>query len=217
MKLYKPAIFGAALLMCVPTLARPKEAEAYVPAGVAFTQEEIEMFESMIVISTTETEASTDEAEIVVKVEPVIPEPEAIILSELPWSEDIQRWAQEKCRQYNFPYAFFLAMVESESSFICYGDTEDAGGISTGYCMIRECNWKRYEGLNVHDPYDNIEIGVRMLAELKDKYMEADHIIMAYKGGEAAAARWVKEGTRLSICDKVEDRIVHYEEALNGR
>lgn len=179
-----------------------------VPKAEEFSQEQIEMFESMVTFNPV--------AEVKREVTIVPIEETYIIRDEIPLSEDLQKWCQDKCRQYKLSYSFFLAIINSESSFICYGDTIDGSGISTGYMQIRKCNWDRYDDLDVHDPYDNIEIGIRMLSELKEKYMSTDKIIMAYKGGETAMLNWVEQGIRLDICDVIEDEMNYWEEVLNG-
>lgn len=181
-----------------------------IPVVEEFTQEQIEMYESLTVLNPP-MDTKERHSEIVPIAEEVY-----IIREEIPFTEDLQRWCQEKCKQYKISYSLFLAIVESECSFQWYGDTEDGYGISTGYMQIRKCNWNRYDGLDVHDPYDNLEIGIRMLSELKEKYMSTDKIVMAYKGGETAMLGWAEHGIRLDICDTIEDRMIYWEEVLYG-
>lgn len=130
----------------------------------------------------------------------------------LPWDGDLQKWAQWECRRENISYAFFLAMVDSESTFIWQ---EGDSGKSKGYMQIRQCNWERYEDLNVDDPYDNVSIGIRMLGELFRKYDDVEMVIMAYKGGEAAMLKWVKEGFRLDVCDEIEAKQAFYQKEID--
>lgn len=170
--------------------------------GEPFTAEQIAMYESEII---WEDETTT------LVMEHKHAEPEAVVL-DIPLSADLQKWCQEKCRQYGVSYSFFLAICESESTFGLnkVGDS----GKSIGLMQIRQCNWNRYDGLDVNDDYDNAEIGIRMLGELVQKYQEADQVIMAYKGGETAMQGWVAEGYKLDCCDILTDRMMYWQERI---
>lgn len=130
----------------------------------------------------------------------------------VPMPADHQILAQELCSEYHVGYAFFLAMLESESTF--NPDAVGDGSKSVGYMQINKPNWYRY-GLDAFEIYDNLEIGIRMLSELIEKYQECDAVIMAYKGGEAQADEWIAEGFRLEACDIVTDRAVYWQTVLD--
>lgn len=166
-----------------------------------FTQEQILMYQSEVIFSKNETMIIEHKHE----------EPSWIVTDVIPLSEDLQIFCQEKCKEYGVAYSFFLAMVESESSF---QDVIGDSGLSYGRMQIRKCNWDRYDGLDAHNELDNLEIGIRMLGELVQKYQEADKVIMAYKGGETAMLGWVEEGFRLPICDELETRAMYWAEVL---
>lgn len=138
--------------------------------------------------------------------------PSYVLLDTIPWTAELQMWAQDQCREYNVAYSFFLAMCESECTF--KWQTGDSGK-SVGYMQIRQCNWDRYEGLDVNEPKGNIAIGIRMIGELMTKYQEADAVIMAYKGGESAMLQWVEEGYRLPACDYVEGLAQKWQEEID--
>ena len=135
----------------------------------------------------------------------------------IPLPEDMQIHCQELCEQYHVGFAFFLAIMESESSFSmdAVGDgSEDGSYKSLGLMQINKPNWDRY-GLNASVPKDNVEIGIRMLSEYIIKYQEVDKVVMAYKGGEAAMLKWVEEGTRLKVCDTIIDSTMWWQERLD--
>lgn len=131
----------------------------------------------------------------------------------IPLSAYLQELSTELCREYKVGYAFFLAMCESESSF----DTEARGdsGKSRGLMQINRPNWERY-GLDASMVGDNLEIGIRMMGELIEKYGEVDAVIMAYKGGESFADEWLAQGKRLSACDEIVDRTMYWQSVIDG-
>lgn len=133
-------------------------------------------------------------------------------LEEIPLEDFIQEYMQRCCEEYGVGYAFFLAMCESESSF----DTQAVGdsGRSLGLMQINRCNWEKYD-LDASMVYDNIEIGVRMLGELIEKYGDVDHVVMAYKGGEGFAADYIAQGKRLDVCDVITERTIYWQEQID--
>lgn len=80
--------------------------------------------------------------------------------------------------------------------------------------QINRPNWNRYD-LDASFAYDNLEIGIRMMSELIQKYEEVDAVIMAYKGGEGKANKWIEEGFRLSACDTIVDRTMYWQEIID--
>lgn len=130
---------------------------------------------------------------------------------EVPLEWFLQEYAYRCCERYGVNKAFFLAMCESESSF----DTDAVGdsGKSLGLMQINKCNWTKYD-LDASMVYDNLEIGIRMLSELIIKYEEFDHVVMAYKGGEAFADNYIREGKRLSVCDEIAERTMYWQTVI---
>ena len=132
----------------------------------------------------------------------------------IPLHGDLQLHAQKLCREHHVAFSFFIAMLESESSFskeigINYTAQGD-GGNSVGYMQINKPNWDRY-GLNAFVPEDNIEIGIRMMSEYIEKYQEFDMVVMCYKAGEGKALELREQGIRLSACDSVAENAIWWE------
>jgi len=147
------------------------------------------------------------------EVEEVVPIDDGTFLYDIvPLTGEHQLLAERLCQEYHVSYAFFLAMCESESSFnvSAQGDS----GRSVGLMQINKPNWDRY-GLNAFVPEDNIEIGIRMMGELIEKYQEFDMVVMCYKAGEGKANELKQQGVRLSACDTVADATIWWEKALN--
>ena len=203
-------LVGVVALIVVITEKTPEEDTK---ETIYLTEEEMEarpiMVSSINIVGEpevhdTETEAAELEEE--VEEDPYHP------YDFIPMDDELQVHCQMLCDTYDVGFAFFLAMVESESAFSleCYGDS----GNSIGPCQINRPNWYRYD-LNAHVPADNVEIGIRMLSELIIKYQDTDKVIMGYKGGEDAMLKWVKEGTRLSACDEVANATIWWQERLD--
>jgi hypothetical protein len=162
----------------------------------------------------------------IVKEEPVVVTeteeeftPHYILSDEVPLESMYQYKAQISCETWNVPYAFWLALAESESSFSinALGDWDEKNQEyrSLGIGQINKPNWYRY-GLDASLPFDNIEISVRMIHELIEKYKELDYVVMAYKGGEGKADEWIADGFRLSICDEIAERFDYWERTVYG-
>lgn len=119
--------------------------------------------------------------------------------------------AQELCHYYRVGFGFFLAICESESTF--NPDASGDSGRSVGLMQINVPNWNRY-GLDASIPYDNLEIGIRMLSELIEKYGDFDAVVMAYKGGESFANEWIAAGKRLTVCEEIANRTMFYDSLI---
>lgn len=157
--------------------------------------------------STSEKVAyAIEETEIVEEEAPLLDFP---VLEEIPLSPEYQLLTRRICKEYNVNYSLFLAICESESSFNVECVAGDSGR-SIGPMQINKPNWNRY-GLDASKTEDNFEIGIRMIKELVDKYMEFDAIVMAYKGGESFANKWISEGRRLECCDTLKERAIYWE------
>lgn len=137
-----------------------------------------------------------------------------LVYDGIPLDAELQIEAQKLCQEYKVGFAFFLAMCESESSFNT--DASGDGSRSKGLMQINKPNWEKY-GLDASMVRDNLEIGIRMMSELIEKYGEFDAVVMAYKGGEAKADEWIAEGFRLASCDTLAERTLYWQEVLDIR
>lgn len=133
-------------------------------------------------------------------------------VDEIPLAPYFQDLAYNLCKEYKVNFAFFLAMAESESTFDLNAVSKN--GKCLGLMQINKCNWNKY-GLDANNKEDNIEIGIRMLSALIEKYGSLDGVVMAYKGGEAAADKWIADGFRLGCCDTISDRTAYWQEVLD--
>ena len=130
----------------------------------------------------------------------------------VPLDGELQLLTQRLCMEHEVSYAFFLAMLESESGF--NGDAKGDSGRSVGYMQINKPNWDKY-GLNAFVPQENLEIGIRMMGDLIKKYQDFDMVVMCYKAGEGKAQELKEQGIKLSACDSIAESTLWWEEELS--
>lgn len=118
---------------------------------------------------------------------------------EIPLDDEYQVFLADICEKCGVDFFLAVALMESESTF--KADAVGDGGKSIGFMQINRINWDRMQedyDLDVADPYDNIEAGVRMLAELQSKYKDATRAVQCYKAGEGRGNELWDEGVVLS-------------------
>lgn len=152
-------------------------------------------------------------------------EPEAVAASieykeqealyDVPLSDEIQRYIMNVCRYYEIDPALVLAVIEQESGYdeTAVGDGGEAYGL-----MQVQVRWHlaRMERLGVTDllnPYENVAVGVDILAEKLDEGLGTGWALMAYNGGNQYANE-MKQAGRISDYAK---GIIERAEELNGK
>lgn len=134
-----------------------------------------------------------------------------VYLSDVPLSEDIQRFIYYLASAYEIDYPLVLAMIERESHFEAdtISPTNDYGLMQIN--RINHAQLNKELGVNDFlDPYSNIKAGMFMLRKLFEKYEAVDTVLMAYNMGESGAKRlWVKgifeSKYSSSICAKADE------------
>lgn len=118
------------------------------------------------------------------------PEPEYIYY-DVPLSDELQQYAQDLCRKYDFPrYDIIIALIDIESSYRSdvISKTNDYG-----YMQINACNheWlqEQFGTLDFTNAEDNLLCGIYMLDRLYDKYSDIGLALMAYNCGESGAKK----------------------------
>lgn len=108
--------------------------------------------------------------------------------------DETQQMILEKCEEYNIDFAFAMAVIFKESSFI---PTVDSGS-SVGLMQINRINheWLSKElGItDFFDPEQNVTAGLYMLQMLFEKYEDPHAVLMAYNMGETGAKRKWNQG-----------------------
>lgn len=127
------------------------------------------------------------------RVEPV----EGFIEYDIDLPQDMQMHSFALSQKYNVDVELVYAIMWHESRFIWdVPDNVNTNGThDRGLMQINEVNWNWLAkiGLDVNDPYDNIECGVYMLSYLMNKY-DTTHALMAYQCGEGGMKRLAGKG-----------------------
>ena len=116
---------------------------------------------------------------------------------EVPLADDLQVFLIQICEEYHISPALVIAVIEQESQYnaSAVGD----GGNSVGLMQIQE-RWhrERMDRLGCTDltnPYQNIAVGVDLLAELYGMNPDTYWVLMAYNGGIEYANNMIAANT----------------------
>lgn len=115
---------------------------------------------------------------------------------DVPLSESLQDHIVMTCADYGIDPAIVIALIKKESTFRHWVVSD--GGKSYGLMQIQP-KWhkKRMESLgcdNLLDPYQNVTVGIDILAELMSGGNSIEWALMAYNGGGAYANNKVANG-----------------------
>jgi soluble lytic murein transglycosylase-like protein len=128
------------------------------------------------------------------------PEPESEVrIYNIPLDEELQEYTFYLCKENNLDYEMVLAMMDQESD---YREKVISKTNDYGIMQINQVNheWLEEE-LGIDDFLDaeqNILAGIRILAELTEKYEDPHRVLMAYNCGETGAKRLWKQGKTTS-------------------
>lgn len=115
---------------------------------------------------------------------------------DIPLSEDLQDHIFEVCEEYNVDSDLVVSMIRKESTYTA--DAIGDNGRSFGLMQIQP-RWHSARmaelGCNdLLDPYQNVTVGVDIIAELLEKDKGTSWALMAYNGGERYANKLAKSG-----------------------
>ena len=157
-----------------------------------------------IIIITHENTASTEppadvttEVEDVEEVvEPAKPETPVATYYDVPLDHALQDHIFAICEEYSVDPALIIAMIKKESTFGI--DTVGDSGASLGLMQIQpRWNAERMNRLgcpDLLDPYQNITVGVDILAGYLNAGYSLEWSLMAYNGGPTYANKWYSQG-----------------------
>ncbi len=126
-------------------------------------------------------------------------------LYDVPLSADLQEHIYQLCDDYNVDMPLVLAIIGQESNYNA-GALGD-GGNSIGLMQIQpQHHQQRMDKLgttDLTDPYQNVTVGVDLLAELIDKNNGTEWAVTAYNAGTAAADYHKTIGIRSDYAESV--------------
>ena len=135
----------------------------------------------------------------------------------MPLDYDLQLYIIETCEELNIDAGVVMAMIFYESSY--QADAIGDGGNSLGLMQIQE-RWhkERMERLDVDNllnPYQNVTVGIDLLAELLDEYNgNVEMALMAYNAGRSGAEEyWFSKG---EYSNDYSRKVVELARLMNG-
>lgn len=130
--------------------------------------------------------------------EPKAPEPPGRTYFDVPLEEELQDYIFYICEEYGVDPELIVSMIFHESNFDSAVIGENDSGYSYGLMQIMpRWNYERMERLGCLDllnPYQNILVGVDLVAEYVQKGYGIEWALMAYNGGPSYANRKAAEG-----------------------
>lgn len=106
----------------------------------------------------------------------------------VPLDAELQNYIIQICEKHHIDPALILAMIEHESNYEATATGDD--GVAHGLMQIQP-RWhqERIERLgcsNMYDPYENVTVGIDLMAELLREY-EPEMALMVYNAGATGA------------------------------
>lgn len=143
------------------------------------------VFEETIVETEPETTPET---------EPVVP---AVRYFNVPLSEDLQNHIFTVCESRGVNPALVIAIVRKESTYRAeaIGDSGRSLGLMQIQPRWHSGRMSRLGCLDLLDPYQNVTVGIDILAELFSTGGSLDWVLMAYNGGYGHANGHIAAGT----------------------
>lgn len=160
------------------------------------------------------TEVSTDESTLDTSTSPeteeITPLTKQVVYLKTPLDEDLQDHIFALCETYGLDPRIVFGVISKESSYRpkLMGD----GGESYGLMQVQP-KWREHQELmdkfkcyDLLDPYQNVTIGIAILAGHYDRGKGIEWALMAYNGGASYANKMLAAGKVSSYAKKVLER-----------
>jgi soluble lytic murein transglycosylase-like protein len=146
--------------------------------------------------------------------EPEVVEPE-VLYFDVPLSENLQDHIFELCEERDLDPALVIAVIWRESTFKAstVGDSGDSLGLMQIQAKWHQHRMDEYDCQDLLDPYQNVTVGIDILADYFAKGRPVEWVLMAYNGGGNYANRKWKNGEISSYATAV----LNYKETLEFR
>lgn len=143
---------------------------------------------------------------------------ENVIFFDVPLSEELQIHIFEECKKHNLSPSIVIAMIESESSY--KSDAIGDNGNSFGLMQIQpKWNIERMNRLgctDLMDPFQNVTVGIDILAELIEVNADLYWVLMAYNGWIPYANERLESGDISDYAIAVVERASELEVAVQN-
>lgn len=136
-------------------------------------------------------------------------EPPGRTYFDVPLEEELQDYIFDICEEYGVNPELIVSMIFHESNFDSAVIGENDSGYSYGLMQIMpRWNYERMERLGCLDllnPYQNVLVGVDLVAEYVQKGYGIEWALMAYNGGPSYANRKAAEGVVSGYVTRIMD------------
>lgn len=136
-------------------------------------------------------------------------EPPGRTYFDVPLEEELQDYIFDICEEYGVDPELIVSMIFHESNFDSAAIGENDSGYSYGLMQIMpRWNYERMERLGCLDllnPYQNVLVGVDLVAEYVQKGYGIEWALMAYNGGPSYANRKATEGVVSGYVTRIMD------------
>jgi len=119
------------------------------------------------------------------------------VLYDVPLEDALQLYIADLCEEHHMEPKLVLAVIQKESTF--KADAVGDNGNSLGLMQIQP-RWhqermKRLGCTDLLDPYENVKVGIDILAEKLEQYSDTEMALMVYNAGTTGAySNWFKYG-----------------------
>ena len=107
---------------------------------------------------------------------------------DIPMPLEHQVYIYQLCEEKGIEYELILGMIQLESNFdanlVCHNSNKS---VDRGYMQINSCREKELKNqgyTDLLDPYQNLEIGINIIADLLNRYEEEHIALSCYNKGE---------------------------------
>lgn len=137
-------------------------------------------------------------------------------LYDVPLEADLQLHIKELCEAYGVDMPLVLAVIGQESNYdpAAIGDSGNSIGLMQIQPMHHQQRMDRLGITDLTDPYQNITVGIDLLAELINESNDIEWAVTAYNAGTKTADFNKAVGTRTEYAESV---LILKEEIENGR
>lgn len=116
---------------------------------------------------------------------------------DIPLDDELQDYIIETSEERGVDPAIIIAMIKRESQFDIdvIGDKGKAFGLMQIHPRWHSDRMEKLGVTDLLDPYQNVTVGIDIMAELLDEGESVEWALMAYNGGYAHANRHIEAGT----------------------
>lgn len=141
----------------------------------------------------------------IVEPEPIQPVEPEIKYYDVPLSEELQEHIIKQCEDRGIDPSLVLAMIKQESNFRveAMGDNGNAYGLMQIWPKWHSHRMEQYGCTDLRDPFQNVTVGIDIIADYIDRGYGVEWALMAYNGGGAYADKKLAAGEVSDYAQKV--------------